>query len=450
MTNPIADELVPLLSKALQNLVFKSNDQTPQEIKPAVYRDLPRDEAWNLESSVPPTSSRYRPVLHDDALMAALKTVVRKGLKTDGHADRFYIAALEILHRPIRKGVSADLFVEQLVTELLAAAAVDSPARAAEIFAHFVGGAKIRYRRFIFLAGVDLDADYDVCDGIKLLRLPKDVKQLPYHLPESVGLYMPMARLSGGTILAVECAMRPPLIVTDPEASDPHEEVKREFHSTVESDDSETFDFRMFCKALALSSSLSVTPVFEWSRLAPEQIVGSSRESGLRLLDLDRSYFFGYIGEYEIDEGKETYEALVRTNSTTLSSLKIPIDRWMRAQTAEEEVQSAIDLGIALEALYLNEQTTELSYRLRLRIAWHLGYDKESRINIMKGVSELYRLRSDAVHKGKFTKKSTKGIKSARETLGFVSNLCRMGLLKVIYGEPLPKEAEEWDRFILG
>ena len=66
-------------------------------------------------------------------------------------------------------------------------------------------------------------------------------------------------------------------------------------------------------------------------------------------------------------------------------------------------VDSAIDLGIALESLLLNDlddERGELTFRLRVRGARLLGKTLDERREIYKALNAVYGLRSSAVHSG--------------------------------------------------
>lgn len=67
-------------------------------------------------------------------------------------------------------------------------------------------------------------------------------------------------------------------------------------------------------------------------------------------------------------------------------------------------VDSAIDLGIALEALFLSDlpdDRGELTFRLRLRVARYLEQNSKKREALFRLVGDLYSLRSTAVHTGR-------------------------------------------------
>jgi len=66
-------------------------------------------------------------------------------------------------------------------------------------------------------------------------------------------------------------------------------------------------------------------------------------------------------------------------------------------------VDAAIDLGIALEALFLSdmdEERGEPTFRLKIRAARYLGSAKAERDGLFALVGDLYGARSSAVHTG--------------------------------------------------
>ena len=111
-------------------------------------------------------------------------------------------------------------------------------------------------------------------------------------------------------------------------------------------------------------------------------------------------------------------------------------------------VDQAIDLGIALEALYVEERAPEIGFRLRIRAARHLREDPEERGTVIEQLRRFYDLRSDAVHRGELgpgkKKIRGKGYEHS-EVIEMARALCREGILKVIYAGGLP----DWERMAL-
>ena len=71
------------------------------------------------------------------------------------------------------------------------------------------------------------------------------------------------------------------------------------------------------------------------------------------------------------------YKILVNPNSEVVAKLKIPIDRWIKSKAGTDPVNKIIDLGIALEALYVQDGGGDITYKFAIRAARHLGADKE-------------------------------------------------------------------------
>jgi len=112
----------------------------------------------------------------------------------------------------------------------------------------------------------------------------------------------------------------------------------------------------------------------------------------------------------EIDWPSEAYDSLPKLYKI-LKSLeerkqryfRVPLDRLNKAIRRVSQVDSAIDTGIALEALFLSDQNDdrgELTFRLRVRGARYLHDSLDSRIPVFRTLGLLYRLRSIAVHTG--------------------------------------------------
>jgi len=84
--------------------------------------------------------------------------------------------------------------------------------------------------------------------------------------------------------------------------------------------------------------------------------------------------------------------------------LRLAMQRLNLAMRRISPVDRAIDLGIVLESLFLNDldgDRGELSFRLRVRASRYLEDSLEERSKTFKLVGDLYTLRSKAVHTGK-------------------------------------------------
>lgn len=145
---------------------------------------------------------------------------------------------------------------------------------------------------------------------------------------------------------------------------------------------------------------------------------------------------------------------LVNLSSDVEEKLHIPVDRWIKSKAEDNPVDKIIDLGIALESLYLSgtESKNEIRFRFSLHAAWHLGKDKKHREELMKEFKAIYDWRSAVVHTGKLPEKG-KGKKKkpytqeeVREFIRNAQDLCRDSILKILEDEEFP----DWNNLILG
>jgi hypothetical protein len=131
--------------------------------------------------------------------------------------------------------------------------------------------------------------------------------------------------------------------------------------------------------------------------------------------------------ETECHEAQRLHTAFLSLDSNDARDLRVPMTRLSMAQVSsrphasvwepDNPAHQAIDLGIALEALLLNDdEQQELTYRFALRGAHLLGKKNPvERRRLFDIFSGLYSLRSAAVHRGVLpeTVKKPKNMSSA-------------------------------------
>ena len=77
----------------------------------------------------------------------------------------------------------------------------------------------------------------------------------------------------------------------------------------------------------------------------------------------------------------------------------VAVNRWMEAVSQDvRPIYWLIDLRIALEALYIDSDQGELSHRLALTGARHLGTTLDNRKHIQKTLRDFYKSSSKAIH----------------------------------------------------
>lgn len=161
---------------------------------------------------------------------------------------------------------------------------------------------------------------------------------------------------------------------------------------------------------LALLASRGSTAIGEWISLGPD-IPLSDVGPGL--------YGMGERGEIrhvphsvtpeQIRVVGESYRTFKALTPDAQDHLRIPLRRLNRAKDRASTTDSAIELGIALESLFLAEdEQDELGYRLRTRAARLLETEPGARHTAADLVRDLYRIRSMAVHRGRLGAKVSK------------------------------------------
>lgn len=147
-------------------------------------------------------------------------------------------------------------------------------------------------------------------------------------------------------------------------------------------------------------------------------------------------------GETDTDVTKQVFAGLRRLRERDRSSIVRATDRLRRSRSHRLAVDRAIDLGIALEMIFLHDQSgqTELRYRAAVRAAWFLGKDGSERRTIFDSIKRAYDARSKAVHTGALTDQRL--IKNLPEA----DKLCADAICRVIGDGGFPVE---WDALIL-
>lgn len=122
--------------------------------------------------------------------------------------------------------------------------------------------------------------------------------------------------------------------------------------------------------------------------------------------------------------------------------LGVSLDRLNLALRRTRDIDKAIELGIALESLLTSDKDSNrpLSYLLRLRGARLGGADAARRQEIAKLLSNVYELRSKAVHQGVFNERQAR---MASEVLPNGIDLCATLIRIVIARGGIP----DWDKF---
>ena len=206
---------------------------------------------------------------------------------------------------------------------------------------------------------------------------------------------------------------------------------------------------KLFCQALSLACNSAIQIAGDGWFLAEYEFFQPGNSTG------GMSRYPGpfgdstEVGETQINEAKRLYDILVNLDSDVGEKLQIPIDRWIKSKTSGDRVDKIIDLGIAFEALYVSDGSGEITFKLSVRAAWHLGTDEEDRKALMREFQKIYAWRSSVVHAGKLPNKKKRKPFTEKEIVEFIISAqkrCWQSIMKVLNDRRFP----HWNDLILG
>ena len=143
--------------------------------------------------------------------------------------------------------------------------------------------------------------------------------------------------------------------------------------------------------------------------------------------------------ENHIEKARCLYKRLVGFDSNDRTKLQIAIDRWIKSKASGNETDKIIDLGIALEALYVTEQYG-LSKQLRKHASLYLGEDVAPQKTLKEEFKAIYKYRSDIVHNNVVGEEVAVGNRSVpiADLVTRAQNLCQESILKIINEQKFP------------
>jgi len=162
------------------------------------------------------------------------------------------------------------------------------------------------------------------------------------------------------------------------------------------------------------------------------------------------------IDQNDYEKSKEKHELFLKLSAEMQDRLKISLSRLNSAMNRHSNIDAAIDLGISLESLLMEEEEIgEFSFKLGLRAVKLLGENEQDRKRLDKIFKTLYDFRSKAVHLGRFLEKPRYEVHKVKITLEEGFRLTAKAIEKlmqlVIRKELLEHKGKikNWDHFLL-
>ena len=339
--------------------------------------------------------------------------------------------------------------VKVFARSLLKGAAVLGPETVAQLLSGWMREQSVEYKTRAVLNALPVHRPLQLENGVRIDSLPLSTDSLPANLPGHIGISA--EEYLGRTMLIVDCIVTPALFRPTSANSKPDLQVASKLKAHLQT----------FCHALALESNSYVDVAFYsndfqdarvfplsnnssiWhasttglkQRPSPSSLKVYPREGVMKLVPKTG----GPVLSLSSEQLAPIVDGLAKDNDA--AKIKLAIERWIASKDFEKnEVDSLIDLRIALESLYLKgigseKDRGEMSFRLSLYCAWHLGNCFEERKKIFKTLRNFYNIASKAVHGSDFNVTP-----KIQELLTEAQDHCRQGLLKLLReGPPVNK-----------
>ena len=145
------------------------------------------------------------------------------------------------------------------------------------------------------------------------------------------------------------------------------------------------------------NGTFSIRTIREGLFLAEDQTFSPRHVSAISLIPANRTRVFAPANEAHVEQAKCLYDRLMNFDSKDRGQLLIAIDRWIKSKASGSEADKIIDVGIALEALYVTRKD-RIEQQLRHRASWYLGKDATHRADLETELTAIYEYRCDVVH----------------------------------------------------
>ena len=361
-----------------------------------------------------------------------IKVVIKTVLGySSAHEDLVFATSTLMGFPPVHYG-NLGLIAKKLIDSAIAM----GPEETAKTLSPWQNAMRLGYQVRTLISGISLEEEVGF-SNVRLIPIPKYHDDLQKLLPE-LTLPTPLSPSSVGDVLMVSNERITPAYATFEQMAEARSQSKNIFKvsSNGQPDKKKTF-----LEALALAVDHSVEQLKTWYSVDSMEPFSSSTYIGFAspIPQLSSHWMF-QCSRSHIEEAIRLQELRAKAGQN-LRRLDVPIEHWIRSKRNISMLESGINLGIAMEALFVSDNAPEISYRLRLNVAWFLGRNFEDRQKLMTDTRDVYNIRSDAVHTGK--------VRENRKTLDILLKgqaIVRQGILKIIAEGRMP----DWQNVVLG
>ena len=407
----------------------------------AAYKNALLEERRSYSPDLQTGLLRSTLTIVDESVNNELLSFLRRTLSEYVNEDRIQLAFIAI-----RGGISRDgVLIGDLLRKLIDLAFVLGTHEAADRFLEAIRVPECEFKRCMLLGGITIERDLTLYDSVTLTRLPESSSEWPNYLPGNILSSEFKERFRGAVILVDDYSISPrfmnPVEYLSRTVNETDESPFRGRHKSHDVSEFLTLDF---FRALSLTTMKYIYPSIEWKYIEPDEIVNVYSASNIvniwKILSPEQRVL---MTKEDIHKARKLYEQIVALDLATHPRLLVAIDRLILSTRGKSEVDRVIDLGIALESLYVPDQGSELSFRLKTRAARYLETDHARRLALAYLLRAFYNARSHAVHRGNVRpeqKVKYHGRVPIQELISSVQDMCRRSIVKML-DDGLP----EWD-----
>ena len=463
MTEERKGELRQLLEDAMQSVIIEGPEQY-EPISVEKYREC----AKAFRESYRPDLSfilDYSPNIQDDAVKSKLFNFMKEELvdyiREDESAEPPWTYSICPANLAIHGTNILPCPLNWLLEKLLEINIASGTDKAISAFDKCTRETSGTFKKIVLLEGPIYDSflqseiedkrEIRVSDGIRLVLFPINASEFPpylfdwsfNHVVKNAGSSLFRQR----TVLIIDQTVSP-LFCKFPTENENQFEIK------TKSTEFPNFDVEKFCQAFSLVSNYPVEPVHQWSYINQDELFN------LQSLPIIVHNLFTpkvisrvtIIDETHIEKIKDQYRRLVNLSSDVAEKLQVPINRWIKSKAERNPVDKMIDLGIALESLYVPAKvpgkSRKIVHNLKKNASGYLGKNKENREKLKEKFKVIYDCRCDAVHEGRLGDSVTIDGESITMSrfIEKAQDLCRESIIKILEDGEFP----DWNNLILG
>lgn len=421
-TNPTSASLRRLLDRAVREARFDiqpliQNTKTEILCDAEQLRTLMGHDQWRwfhyrrISTSLP------------SELLDALVDSIKATLPSHIVDDRVGIGLLVLL-----KGASSwHPPVAELALDCVRASVFLGSKKVVDLLSSWEQGIPIPYRCIVLLAGITVDEtirlDFGTEGGVVLFeKLPPSTEEVLRILPPTSELSTSLTNLLGAVKMTCTHGAKSSIF------QDPKGQVES---PSIDEWDEVASPYRAIShlmNVLSIACNTHVSWTMSWAESEDWRAFGgqekrleiySSTETGAWLKKTA-------ITEVHLSVVRELLPKWQRISEN--QKLSLAIGRWVRSKRSIGLSDQLVELRIALEALYLdNDVQGELSFRLATHVAWHLGKNLQERLDYQRTIRDVYALSSRVIH-GHLVNLGA----DDRQLLTKAQDLCRLGILKIV------------------